>query len=94
MNFSHIVGRLSTVIAVFGLLCAPQWGYAETLDGANTAWIITATALVLFMTLPGLALFLRRPGAQQKHPQCADAVLQYHLRGVAVVDGGGLQHGL
>ena len=57
MNFSHIVGRLSTVIAVFGLLCAPQWGYAETLDGANTAWIITATALVLFMTLPGLALF-------------------------------------
>ncbi|HQQ63547.1 MAG TPA: ammonium transporter [Pseudomonadales bacterium] len=27
------------------------------LDGANTAWILTATALVLFMTLPGLALF-------------------------------------
>jgi len=27
------------------------------LDSANTAWILTATALVLFMTLPGLALF-------------------------------------
>jgi Amt family ammonium transporter len=27
------------------------------LDGAATAWILTATALVLFMTLPGLALF-------------------------------------
>ncbi len=26
-------------------------------NGANTAWILTATALVLFMTLPGLALF-------------------------------------
>jgi Amt family ammonium transporter len=26
-------------------------------DGANTAWILTSTALVLFMTLPGLALF-------------------------------------
>ncbi len=25
--------------------------------GADTAWIMTATALVLFMTLPGLALF-------------------------------------
>ena len=25
--------------------------------GADTAWIIVATALVLFMTLPGLALF-------------------------------------
>ena len=24
---------------------------------ANTAWILTSTALVLFMTLPGLALF-------------------------------------
>ena len=27
------------------------------LDSGNTAWMITATALVLFMTLPGLALF-------------------------------------
>ena len=27
------------------------------LDPANTAWILTASALVLFMTLPGLALF-------------------------------------
>ncbi|MCG8505023.1 MAG: ammonium transporter [Sphingomonadales bacterium] len=27
------------------------------LDSGNTAWILTATALVLFMTLPGLALF-------------------------------------
>ena len=29
----------------------------EVLSGANTAWILTSTALVLFMTLPGLALF-------------------------------------
>ncbi len=28
-----------------------------TLDSGNTAWMLTATALVLFMTLPGLALF-------------------------------------
>ena len=27
------------------------------LDGANTAWMLTASLLVLFMTLPGLALF-------------------------------------
>ncbi|MBF0425410.1 MAG: ammonium transporter [Magnetococcales bacterium] len=27
------------------------------LNAANTAWILTSTALVLFMTLPGLALF-------------------------------------
>ena len=27
------------------------------MNAADTAWIMTATALVLFMTLPGLALF-------------------------------------
>ncbi len=30
---------------------------AQKLDGGNTAWILTSTALVLFMTIPGLALF-------------------------------------
>ena len=30
---------------------------APKISGADTAWVITATALVLFMTLPGLALF-------------------------------------
>ena len=34
----------------------PDEGIA-VLDSGNTAWMITATALVLFMTLPGLALF-------------------------------------
>ena len=29
----------------------------DTINGGDTAWIITASALVLFMTLPGLALF-------------------------------------
>ena len=27
------------------------------IDAANTAWMLTSTVLVLFMTLPGLALF-------------------------------------
>lgn len=30
---------------------------APTLDSGDTAWMLTSTALVLFMTLPGLALF-------------------------------------
>ena len=29
----------------------------DVISGADTAWMIVATALVLFMTLPGLALF-------------------------------------
>lgn len=31
--------------------------FADELNAANTAWILTATALVLFMTIPGLSLF-------------------------------------
>jgi Amt family ammonium transporter len=47
-----------TLLALF-LMYAPLSGAAETakLDPANTAWMITASVLVLFMTLPGLALF-------------------------------------
>ncbi len=30
---------------------------AQELNGADTAWILTSTALVLFMTIPGLSLF-------------------------------------
>ncbi|MEJ2576536.1 MAG: ammonium transporter [Gammaproteobacteria bacterium] len=33
------------------------WAEEASLSGADTAWILTSTALVLFMTLPGLALF-------------------------------------
>ena len=36
---------------------APALAQAGGPDGANTGWILTSTALVLFMTLPGLALF-------------------------------------
>jgi Amt family ammonium transporter len=35
----------------------PVFGSAQTVDSGDTAWLLTATALVLFMTLPGLALF-------------------------------------
>ncbi len=31
--------------------------YAGEVNGADTAWILTSTALVLFMTIPGLSLF-------------------------------------
>ena len=30
-------------------------GFAEGLDSGDTAWILTSTALVLFMTIPGLS---------------------------------------
>jgi ammonium transporter, Amt family len=39
------------------LLLAPELASAAELNQANTAWILTSTALVLFMTIPGLSLF-------------------------------------
>lgn len=39
-------------------LVMPGLAFAEGgISGADTAWILTATALVLFMTIPGLSLF-------------------------------------
>ena len=43
--------------AAIGASLWPSLGLSQTVDGANTAWLLTSTALVLFMTLPGLALF-------------------------------------
>src|SRR5215813_10728933 len=36
---------------------APAAPPAPTLDHGDTAWMLTSTALVLLMTIPGLALF-------------------------------------
>ena len=36
---------------------AAAQGSADKLNGADTAWLLTSTVLVLFMTIPGLALF-------------------------------------
>jgi len=49
----------SVLIASLLMLMLPGFAQAEeaAANGANTAWILTSTALVLFMTLPGLALF-------------------------------------
>ncbi|MES2687180.1 MAG: ammonium transporter [Pseudomonadota bacterium] len=38
-------------------LSRPGLVAADTLNGADTAWVMTSTALVLLMTLPGIALF-------------------------------------
>ena len=44
------------LIAVSLAMLTPTAAFAAV-DSGDTAWILTATALVLFMTLPGLALF-------------------------------------
>ena len=47
----------SKLIISLALLVVPSISQAQDLNGANTGWILTSTALVLFMTLPGLSLF-------------------------------------
>jgi Amt family ammonium transporter len=46
-----------TISSVLMLLPYSNVFAEDGISGADTAWILTSTALVLFMTLPGLALF-------------------------------------
>ncbi|MDE0660546.1 MAG: ammonium transporter [Gammaproteobacteria bacterium] len=48
-----LIQRLIAVAVVLGGVFA----YGDTLDSGDSAWILTSTALVLFMTIPGLSLF-------------------------------------
>lgn len=57
MTKSHHVFWGATLAIVLGLLLPSTALAADGIDSGDTAWIITATALVLFMTMPGLALF-------------------------------------
>ncbi len=56
----HVLRNCSTTIiaALGGLILPSQAGAAEPspIDSGDTAWMLVATALVLFMTIPGLSL--------------------------------------
>jgi Amt family ammonium transporter len=51
------IKRLTTGLIAASLVASPVFGADSAIDSGDTAWILTATALVLLMTLPGLALF-------------------------------------
>ena len=48
---------MNKMYLILGSLLATQMVHGNELNSGDTAWILTSTALVLFMTLPGLALF-------------------------------------
>ena len=58
---SQINKRTSSLFFGFLGMLAPLSVWAQDGGGGpnlgNTAWVLTSTALVLFMTLPGLSLF-------------------------------------
>jgi len=45
------------LLAVVVVVTSPAFAQGAKIDGADTAWMIGATGLVLMMTIPGLALF-------------------------------------
>ena len=46
-----------TAAALLSAVAAPAAFAADTIDKADVAWMLVATTLVLFMTIPGIALF-------------------------------------
>lgn len=87
-------------------LCVPFFlistgvGAEAEINQANTAWLLTSTALVLFMTLPGLALFyaglVRSKNVLSVLMQCftiacvMSILWMLFVYGLAFGDGGGL----
>ncbi len=53
---TRALSRLA-LTAIATLAASPAFAQAAKIDGADTAWMIGATGLVLMMTIPGLALF-------------------------------------
>ena len=55
MFFQYQRANITALAIILTLL--PIQAFADDLNAANTSWILTSTALVLFMTIPGLSLF-------------------------------------
>ena len=87
-------------MAIFVASIFPTSVFAGELNGANTAWILTSTALVLFMTLPGLGLFyaglVRSKNVLSVLMQCfaiaciVSILWMLFVYGLAFGDGGGI----
>jgi len=101
LRVGRAFGALLLLLASTPVLAA---GPEPGLNQANTAWILTATALVLFMTLPGLALFygglVRSKNVLSILVQCfaitslVSVLWVLFVYGLAFGDGGGWQRWL
>lgn len=60
LRLPRAVAAFATAVSAGSIilgLATPALAETSKIDAADTAWMITATALVLMMTIPGLALF-------------------------------------
>ncbi len=67
-------GFLKFFLIILFFSSYPSFAHAS-LDSGDTSWVLTSTALVLFMTLPGLALFY----AGLVQPKNVISVLMHHF---------------
>ena len=91
----RVVGSLILLLAML-----PTLVMADDLSAGDTAWMLTSTVLVLFMTLPGLALFysglVRAKNVLSVLMQCfaiacmASILWMLFVYGLAFGDGGSL----
>jgi len=99
MSLLKSKGYSAAMLAVLaGLL--PSLALADELNGADTAWMLTSTVLVLFMTIPGLALFygglVRSKNVLSVLMQCfaitcmVSILWLVFVYGLAFGDGGGM----
>ncbi|VAX12539.1 Ammonium transporter [hydrothermal vent metagenome] len=91
-------------VATMATLLLPALALADTtskLDTGDTAWMLTSTALVLFMTIPGLSLFyagmVRAKNSMSVMMQCfaitclVTLLWVIYVYGLAFGDGGSMQ---
>ena len=101
MQMRHFkTAGLAALAAIAGSLPAFAQSAAPKLDTGNTAWMLTSTALVLMMTVPGLALFyggmVRKKNvlatAMQSFAICCLVTVLWMIVGysLAFKDGGGV----
>lgn len=57
VSFPRLAFVLAAVAGAAPAFGAPATPAAASLDGANTAWMLVSTVLVLLMTMPGIMLF-------------------------------------
>lgn len=100
----HNSATITSLITGIVTLLLTSAAFAEetpSLNSGDTAWMLTATALVLFMTIPGLSLFyagmVRSKNALSVMMQCfaicclMTVLWALYAYSLAFADGGGMQ---
>ena len=96
---THYLSRIAFIAAA--VVLAPRLVWAQDgIDSGDTAWMLTASVLVLFMTIPGLSLFyaglVRSKNVLSVMMQCfaitcmVTILWTAYAYGLAFGDGGGL----